>query len=168
MLEARIKFLYIVTMRSSHPIAKCTFSTGLTPLLLLLLLAVMISDVASACYIRDTQETISDLPVASDAGATEEQCTKMESIGATAFWKVLSHYAVTTLHTLEVFIRGFLLGFGATLLKDLLIDGKREAADRANAVHYGKYIGLGMGCVLVGLSVLIPTRLQEWVMDSRI
>ena len=40
------------------------------------------------------------------------------------------------------------------------------SADRANAVHYGKYIGLGMGCVLVGLSVLIPTRLQEWVMQS--
>ena len=70
------------------------------------------------------------------------------------------------LHTLEVFGRGFLLGFGATLLKDLLIDGKREASDRANAVHYGKSIGLGMGCVLVGLSVLVPTRLQEWVMES--
>ena len=138
-------------MRSSHRIVKRTVSADLPPLLLLLLLAATISDVASAA-----------------AGATEEQCANMESAGATVFWKVFSHYAVTTLHTLEVFVRGFLLGFGATLLKDLLIDGKREAADRANAVHYGKYIGLGMGCVLVGLSVLIPTRLQEWVMDSRI
>ena len=141
--------LYIDTMRSSHPMAKRVISTGLPTLLLLLLLAVTISDVASAA-----------------AGAAEEQGANLESAGATAFWNVLSHYAVTTLHTLEVFVRGFFLGFGATLLKDLLVDGKREAADRANAVHYGKYIGLGMGCVLVGLSVLVPTRLQEWVMDS--
>ena len=105
------------------------------------------------------------LEVAASATAGDENVTTT-SPGAAAFWKVLSHYAVTTLHTVEVFVRGFLLGFGATLLKDLLIDGKREAADRANAVHYGKYIGLGMGCVLVGLSVLIPTRLQEWVMQS--
>ena len=104
------------------------------------------------------------LEVAASAVADENVTTT--SPGAAAFWKVLSHYAVTTLHTVEVFARGFLLGFGATLLKDLLIDGKRDAADRANAVHYGKYIGLGMGCVLVGLSVLIPTRLQEWVMQS--
>ena len=104
------------------------------------------------------------LKVAASAAAAETDTAT--SPGAAAFWKVLSHYAVTTLHTVEVFVRGFLLGFGATLLKDLLIDGKREAADRANAVHYGKYIGLGMGCVLVGLSVLIPTRLQEWVMQS--
>ena len=104
------------------------------------------------------------LEVAASAVADENVTTT--SSGAAAFWKVLSHYAVTTLHTVEVFVRGFLLGFGATLLKDLLIDGKREAADRANAVHYGKYIGRGMGCVLVGVSVLIPTRLQEWVMQS--
>lgn len=106
------------------------------------------------------------LEVAASSTATGDENGVAMSPGAAAFWKVLSHYAVTTLHTLEVFVRGFLLGFGATLLKDLLIDGKREAADRANAVHYGKYIGLGMGCVLVGLSVLIPTRLQEWVMQS--
>ena len=141
--------LHIDTMRSSHPIAQRVISTDLPTLLLLLLLAATILDVASAA-----------------AGVGEEQGANMESAGATAIWKVLSHYAVTGLHTLEVFVRGFLLGFGATLLKDLLIDGKREAADRANAVHYGKYIGLGMGCVLVGLSVLVPTRLQEWVMES--
>lgn len=66
---------------------------------------------------------------------------------------------------MEVFIRGFLLGFGAALLKDLLVDGKRDDGDVRRACQYGKYIGLGMGCALVGMSVMIPTRLQEWTMQ---
>ena len=70
--------LYIDTMRSSHPIAKRVISTGLPTLLLLLLLAATISDVASAAD-----------------GVGEEQGANMESAGATAFWKILSSPSIS-------------------------------------------------------------------------
>ena len=72
---------------------------------------------------------------------------------------------MTSIRTVEVFVRGFLLGFGTTLLKDLLLDGRRDDGDVQKSCQHAKYIGLGMGCALVGMSVMIPTRLQEWAMQ---
>jgi len=79
---------------------------------------------------------------------------------------LFAHYLSTLIDTLEVAMRGFLLGFGVTVLKDLLIDGKRGEEDIALTCQYGKAVGLGMACTLVGASVMIPTRWQEKFMDS--
>ncbi|GMH56131.1 hypothetical protein TrRE_jg2361 [Triparma retinervis] len=58
--------------------------------------------------------------------------------------------------TAETFIRGFLMGFGLTIMSDILLQGKRKKEDLASAKEFGVQVGLGVGTFLVGASVLVP------------
>ena len=61
-------------------------------------------------------------------------------------------------------IRGFLLGFGGAILKDLLVDRKatvsEEKTDFANTFRFARVVGLGAACFLVGVAVALPSNLR--------
>ncbi|GMH95415.1 hypothetical protein TL16_g13152, partial [Triparma laevis f. inornata] len=58
--------------------------------------------------------------------------------------------------TLETLVRGFLMGFGATILQDLLLQGKRSKDEVQKTKEFGVIVGLGLGCFMVGGSMLVP------------
>ena len=63
--------------------------------------------------------------------------------------------------TSETALRGFLLGFGGAILKDLLIDRKASAdtsQDFSKTLKFAKLTGLGAACFLVGSAVVLPAR----------
>jgi len=92
-----------------------------------------------------------------DANCT---CACFQSLAAKSATELMG-YMLGFGATIEVGFRGFLLGFGATVLKDLLIDGKREEADRLAAFEYGRSVGYGMACTLVGASLFVPSYFRE-------
>ena len=63
--------------------------------------------------------------------------------------------------TFETALRGFLLGFGAAILKDLLVDG-RASADAATDFHktmrFARVVGLGSASFLVGVAIFLPAQ----------
>lgn len=79
--------------------------------------------------------------------------------------------------TLETFLRGFLLGFGTMICKDLLLSKDSlpsaqptttlsDAADKQpNSFSYSftkaKLAGLGAGSFLVGSAIIIPHSLRQ-------
>ena len=102
---------------------------------------------------------------AANTVGTEKTCSCNES----EFRAVLQHYAVVLLRTIEVAIRGFLLGFGVSILQDLLFKGNdigETETIRAKVYSRARSVGLGMAASLVGISVIFPTRFQEWTMKA--
>ena len=65
--------------------------------------------------------------------------------------------------TAETAVRGFLLGFGAAVLKDLLIDRKATASEKPNfqsTFAFARVVGLGAASFLIGAAILIPANLS--------
>ena len=67
--------------------------------------------------------------------------------------------------TIETGGRGFLLGFGTAILKDLLIDRKGSGADESKldftkTLQFAKLVGLGSSCFMVGIAIVLPARLR--------
>jgi len=58
--------------------------------------------------------------------------------------------------TLETFVRGFLMGYGSTILQDLLLKGKRAEEEVEKTKQFGLVVGTGLGCFLVGSSIFVP------------
>ena len=61
--------------------------------------------------------------------------------------------------------RGFLLGFGGAILKDLLVVDKKatvqeSASDFASTFRFARVVGLGTACFLVGMAVAVPSNLR--------
>ena len=75
-----------------------------------------------------------------------------------------TYYLFEVARTVEVAVRGFLLGFGLTLLKDFLVDGKRDPKDKQETLHFGMMVGFGMASALVGASLFIPASLRDSAM----
>ena len=59
--------------------------------------------------------------------------------------------------------RGFLLGFGGAILKDL-VDKKatvqESASDFTSTFRLARVVGLGTACFLVGMAVAVPSNLR--------
>ena len=61
--------------------------------------------------------------------------------------------------TAETAVRGFLLGFGGAILKDLLYS-ERKAGDFTETLRYARVVGLGSSSFLVGTALFMPARLR--------
>ena len=80
------------------------------------------------------------------------------------FHATLREVARTAWTTLETAVRGFLLGFGAAILKDLLIDRKASAdavSDFQATLKFARVVGLGMSSFMVGIAIFLPARLRS-------
>ena len=65
--------------------------------------------------------------------------------------------------TFETAVRGFLLGFGAAILKDLLVDKKGSAettTDFTHTLRFARVAGLGSACFVTGVALFLPARLR--------
>ena len=56
--------------------------------------------------------------------------------------------------TTETAVRGFLLGFGGAILKDLLYSDRKS--DFAETLRYARVVGLGSSSFLVGTALFMP------------
>ena len=82
----------------------------------------------------------------------------------TWFEVVINHPIIIELwHTVETFGRGFLLGFGSTILTDIVYRGKRSQEELNDTLQFGRIAGFGAACFLVGASVFIP---RSWRLAS--
>lgn len=95
-----------------------------------------------------------------EAAGSSSTCAQPTTVG-----EILTHYTTVLIRTIEVAVRGFLLGYGLTIMNDLLVKGNRGDEDIAAAHRYGRNVGLGMACTMVGATVMLPTKLQDWFMD---
>lgn len=69
--------------------------------------------------------------------------------------------------TVETGCRGFLLGFGGAILKDLLVDRKamaEKSEDYQGTFRFARVAGLGSACFLVGASILVPADWRHSVL----
>lgn len=72
--------------------------------------------------------------------------------------------AYTDVLTCAIFsMRGFMLGFGGAILKDLLVDRKASASadadkDYKDTFQFARVCGLGSACFLVGAAILVPAQ----------
>eukprot|EP00520_Triparma_pacifica_P020042 CAMPEP_0118662792 /NCGR_PEP_ID=MMETSP0785-20121206/17032_1 /TAXON_ID=91992 /ORGANISM="Bolidomonas pacifica, Strain CCMP 1866" /LENGTH=124 /DNA_ID=CAMNT_0006556383 /DNA_START=174 /DNA_END=545 /DNA_ORIENTATION=+ len=82
------------------------------------------------------------------------ECKRCGCFKGADSWKMLITKEV--FFTFETFVRGFLMGFGATIIQDCLFMGKRTREDLRQAKEFGVFVGLGVGTFLVGASVLVP------------
>ena len=81
----------------------------------------------------------------------------------------LRELARTMFTTVETAMRGFLLGFGAAILKDLLIDRKASAdatSDFSTTLKFARVVGLGMSSFMVGVSIFLPARLRYELLSN--
>jgi len=65
--------------------------------------------------------------------------------------------------TLETGMRGFLLGFGSAILKDVFARGVLNESDDVQAqfkktLHFARIAGYGSASFLVGIAILMPAR----------
>lgn len=61
--------------------------------------------------------------------------------------------------TTETAARGFLLGFGGAILKDLVWT-ERKAVDFKETLKYARLVGLGSSSFVVGVALFMPARLR--------
>jgi len=47
-------------------------------------------------------------------------------------------------------------------VRDTFLSNKRSAEDLAKTIEFGKIVGAGVGCFLVGASVFVPRKLRTW------
>ena len=57
-------------------------------------------------------------------------------------------------------LSGFLLGFGSTILTDIVYRGKRSSEELTDTLRFGRVAGFGAACFLVGASVFVPKSLR--------
>ena len=63
--------------------------------------------------------------------------------------------------TCETALRGFLLGFGAAILKELQVDGRKSAdtpTDFQKTMRFARVVGLGSASFLVGIAIFLPAQ----------
>lgn len=73
---------------------------------------------------------------------------------------VLHELGRTVWNTIETSVRGFLLGFGAAILKDLLKQTSDSVTDFSKTFKFARVAGLGMASFLVGISIVLPARIR--------
>lgn len=88
----------------------------------------------------------------------------VQDVTPTLFEAFINHPITIELwHTIETFVRGFLLGFGSTILTDIVYRGKRSQEELNDTLQFGRIAGFGAACFLVGASVFVP---RSWRLAS--
>ena len=67
--------------------------------------------------------------------------------------------------TLEVTVRGFMLGFGAKMLQFMILDGQEDKLERLTArLRVAIVFGVATACVIVGSSMFLPANMRvHWI-----
>jgi len=61
--------------------------------------------------------------------------------------------------TVETSVRGFLLGFGAVIMKDIWLDRKASGdADYTSTIKLARIAGLGSASFLVGAAIVVAAQ----------
>ncbi|KAL7559134.1 hypothetical protein ACA910_010215 [Epithemia clementina (nom. ined.)] len=66
--------------------------------------------------------------------------------------------------TLEVLVRGFMIGFGFKMLHFMILDGQNENLDRlGHRLRVAFVFGISTAFVIIGSSLFLPTKLRiKW------
>jgi hypothetical protein len=93
-------------------------------------------------------------PTNEDKDTITDSATTMPLIFFNAIWSGLVYFA----STLEVLFRGFSLGFGIRMLKDVLLQHDQDLSHIRERLWIAAFAGLAMATFIYGTSLFVPAR----------